>query len=115
MSRRLGPALGLLTAGRLVVNIGQRFVYPFLPVIARGLGVSLQSAGFLVSARWAVGLATPAVVAIAGRGERRRRTALFGLACFAGGAAMTAASGIYVGALFGFMLMGLGKPSFDVF
>jgi len=112
--RSLGPALALLSGARLVVNIGQRFVYPFLPAIARGLGVSLQAAGFLVSARWAVGLATPAVVSIAGRGERRRRVAMLGLLLFASGAAMTAATGVYVGALFGFVLMGLGKPSYDV-
>jgi predicted MFS family arabinose efflux permease len=37
-----------------------------------------------------------------------------GLVLFAGGAAVTAATGLYGVALVGFALMGLGKPTFDV-
>lgn len=111
---RLGVALAFLTGARLVVNTAQRFVYPFLPAIARGLGVSLDTAGYLVSARWVVGAATPGVVAALGRGERRRRLIGFGLVLFAVGAAVTAATGVFAGALAGFMLMGLGKPVFDI-
>jgi predicted MFS family arabinose efflux permease len=106
--------LGALFAGRLIVNTSRRFVYPFLPAIARGLGVSLEQAGLLVSVEWASGIATPAVVAVAGRGERRRRQALTGLALFAAGAAITAATSVFVGAFVGFVLMGLGKPAFDI-
>jgi predicted MFS family arabinose efflux permease len=114
MKRPLRRAIATLFAGRLTVNTAQRFVYPFLPAIARGLGVSLEQAGLLVSARWLSGIATPAVVAVAGRGERRRRQAFVGLSLFAAGAAVTAASGVFVGAFFGFVLMGLGKPTFDI-
>jgi predicted MFS family arabinose efflux permease len=114
MRRPLRRAIAILFAGRLTVNTAGRFVYPFLPAIARGLGVSLEQAGLLVSARWISGIATPAVVAVAGRGERRRRQAFVGLSLFAAGAAVTAASGIFVGAFIGFVLMGLGKPTFDI-
>ncbi len=110
----LMAVVGALTSARLVVNTAQRLVAPFLPAIARGLGVSLERAGVLVSVRWLAGLATPAVVAALGRGERRLRLALTGLAFFGVGAALTAATGFYAGALAGFALMGLGKPAFDI-
>jgi MFS transporter, DHA1 family, inner membrane transport protein len=110
----LRAVLALLAAVRLTVNTGHRFVYPFLPAIARGLGIPLEQAGLLVSARNLAGMATPLVVATAGRGERRRRVVVAGLALFAVGAAVTVATGLFVGALVGFILLGLGKPTFDV-
>lgn len=109
----VGRALAFLAAARLVVNTAHRFVYPFLPAISRGLGVSLGTAGLLVSARWGAGVATPALVAVVGRGERRRRLVAFGLALFAVGAAVTAATSVFIGALIGFVLMGLAKPVYD--
>ena len=106
--------MSYLAGTRLVINTAHRFVYPFLPAISRGLGVSLDTAGFLVSARWGAGLATPALVAAIGRGEKRRRLIGFGLAVFAVGAAVTAATGLFVGALVGFLLMGVSKPVYDI-
>lgn len=112
--RSLTGALTFLAAARLVLNTGYRFIYPFLPVLARGLGVPLTQAGMLVSARWITGLATPAAVRVLGRGERRHRLIAAGLATFATGAVITAATGVFAGALVGFVLLGLGKPVFDV-
>ena len=110
----LAGALAFLAAARLVVNTGSRFIYPFLPAIARGLGVPLTQAGLLVSARWMTGLATPAAIRILGHGERRHRLIAAGLIMFATGAVVTAATGVFAGALVGFVLLGLGKPVFDV-
>lgn len=110
----LRAALAFLVASRLVLNTGFRFVYPFLPAIARGVGMPLEQAGLLVSARNLAGLATPAVVAVAGRGERRRRLIATGAALFAIGCATTALTGVRIGVLAGFVLIGLGKPAFDV-
>lgn len=112
--RSLRASLAYLIAARLVLNTAHRFAYPFLPAISRGLGITLEQGGLLMSARAVAGLATPLVVATAGRGERRRRTVAVGLALFALGAAVTAASGVYAGALTGFALFGLGKPLFDI-
>ncbi|MDP2623432.1 MAG: MFS transporter [Actinomycetota bacterium] len=111
--RSLRASIAYLFATRLVVNTAYRFVFPFLPAISRGLGVSLGQAGLLVSARSLAGVATPVVVAGIGRGEQRVRLAVGGLILFAGGAAVAAAGGLYAGALAGFVLMGLGKPGFD--
>jgi len=110
----LTGALVFLAGARLVLNTGYRFVYPFLPVIARGLGIPFTQAGLLVSARWVTGLATPAAVRFLGRSERRHRLLAAGLTLFATGAAVTAATGVFAGALIGFIFLGLGKPVFDV-
>lgn len=110
---RIGRPLTLLTAGRLVLNAAHRFVYPFLPAIARGLGVSLESAGSLVSARWMAGLATPAVVHAVDRGRHPRRLIMIGLALFTVGAGVTALTGVFIGALVGFAAMGLAKSTYD--
>lgn len=112
-SRSLGLSIAFLAFTRLVVNTAHRFVFPFLPAISRGLGISLEQGGLLMSARSLAFVATPAVVATAGRGERRVRLAVWSLGLMAVGALVTAATGFYAGAFVGFILLGLGKPSFD--
>jgi predicted MFS family arabinose efflux permease len=98
----------------LVLNAAHRFVYPFLPTIARGLGISLETAGALVSTRWGAGLATPAVVRAVDRGRRPERLIPLGLALFVIGAGVTALTGVAVGAFVGFALMGLAKSTYDI-
>jgi len=112
-TRSLGVAIAFLTVTRLVVNTAHRFVFPFLPAISRGLGISLAQGGLLMSARSVAFVATPAIVATAGRGERRVRLGVWALGMMSVGALITAATGVYAGAFVGFILLGLGKPSFD--
>lgn len=111
--KRLGASIAYLTAVRFVLNTILRMTSVFLPAIARGLGVSLESAGLLVSTRSLAGAAVPAVVATVGRGERRLRLATWGMVLFSAGTLVTAATSVYVGALAGFVLIGLAKPTFD--
>jgi len=96
------------------MNTAFRFVYPFLPAIARGLGVPLEQAGYLISMRHFAGLATPGVVRTVGSGELRRRLIVTGMLLFTVGAAVTVLTSAYVGALVGFALIGLAKPVYDV-
>jgi DHA1 family inner membrane transport protein len=112
MMRRVRSSLGFLSAERFVMNTAYRFVYPFLPVIARGLGVPLEQAALLVSARHIAGLATPAVTRVVG--YRPRKLIGTGLVLFIAGSAVTAATNAYIGALIGFALIGIAKPVFDV-
>lgn len=112
--RSLGVAVAALTGIKLVLNAGFRFVYPFLPALGRGLGVDLGQMGFLLSVRWGVGLAAPLTVALVDRARASRRLLIAGLVSFAAGSVVTAASGVFAGALVGFALMGIGKPLFDV-
>lgn len=114
MPHPIRVTLAFLSAERLVMNTAYRFVYPFLPVIARGLGVPLEQAALLVSVRHVAGLGTPAVARVMGHGELRRRLITTGLLLFVAGSAVTALTSAYVGALLGFALLGLAKPVFDV-
>lgn len=107
------PALLLLAGARLVLNTAHRMTSPFLPVIARGLGVPLEEAGALVAMRSAAAMATPIIVT-ANRKRQRRRVVQLGLVMFVAGAVVTAATSAFVGALFGFAAMGLAKAVFDV-
>ena len=71
LDRRVRRALGPLIAGRFSSNLAVRFVYPFLPTIARGLGVSLEAAGVAISIRELTGLAGPVVGRATDRGQER--------------------------------------------
>lgn len=113
MQRRIRNSLVSIYLAKLWLNTGARFVYPFLPAIARGLGVSLEAAGLLLSVRWLSGLATPVVVKVVSPAEQRRRLALLGMGLGAAGAAITT-SGMFALALVGFVLIGIGKPTADV-
>jgi MFS transporter, DHA1 family, inner membrane transport protein len=106
----LTRAIAYLSGGRLVISTAVRFVYPFLPAIARGLGIDLTQAGLLLSARWVSGLATPALVRASGGGNRR--LVVIGLSLFTLGMTVTAASGVFPGALVGFAAVGLAAPTF---
>ncbi|QGG94679.1 MFS transporter [Actinomarinicola tropica] len=64
-------ALPALVGGRLAGNTGIRFVYPFLPAIARGLGVSQETAGVAMSIREMSGLVAPFAGGVIDRGRRR--------------------------------------------
>jgi predicted MFS family arabinose efflux permease len=99
---------------KLVANTAFRFVYPFLPAIARGLGIDLTQAGALVSVRWASSLASPAVMSFAGRMPGSRRLLIAGLIVFSTGSIVTAWTGVFAGAVVGFALLGLAKPMIDV-
>jgi len=113
-STRFRVSLGYLTGLRLIINTAARFVSFFLPAIARGLGIPLEQAGDLISIRWAAGLPTPFFVAAMSRGRPRRNLIGLGLGLFAFGALITAATNVYVGAVIGFIVMGVAKPLLDV-
>ncbi len=113
-TRRFRLQLTYLTGLRLVINTAARFVSFFLPAIARGLNVPLERAGDLISIRWAAGLPTPLLMAALSRGRPRRTLIGLGLGLFALGCLVTAATSVYIGAVVGFILIGVAKPFFDV-
>ncbi|HSJ27678.1 MAG TPA: hypothetical protein VLB67_05660, partial [Acidimicrobiia bacterium] len=65
MSSRLQTGTVRLVALKLVLNTAVRLVYPFLPAIARGLGITVGQAGALVSVRWVAGFASPIAIGLA--------------------------------------------------
>lgn len=97
-----------------MTNATFRFVYPFLPVIARGLGIGIERAGLLLSARWGAGLVAPAALGLVRRHIPSRRLMVWGIAGFSVSAGVTAASNGFLGALAGFTVLGLSKPFVDI-
>lgn len=112
-ARGLGGALAFLALVRLVLTSTERMVYPFLPAIARGLGVGLGPAGLLLSARALGAVTTPMTVATAGRGRRHRRLLTVALALFVLGTLVVALPGPYALAVVGFAVIGAARPAYD--
>lgn len=102
----------IMLLARTVLNAPFRIVYPFLPVIARGLGVSLETAGLLLAARGMVAAAGPLFGFLADR-YGRRRMMLAGLTVLVAATAMIAVAPGFGWALAGFALLGFSKASFD--
>ncbi len=109
----LWRALTYLSVVRLVLLSVERSVYPFLPAIARGLGIPLGQAGLLLSARSVGGLTAPLTVAVAGRRGHHQRLAAIGLVLFAAGALLATIPGSYGWALAGFVVLGAARPAYD--
>jgi predicted MFS family arabinose efflux permease len=99
--------LAAFTLTRLVVSTANRTVYPFLPVIARGLGVSIEMATLAVFARSALGLLGP-VLGSTGDRHGRRLALTVGLAIFGGGMALVALLPTYPLFFVGLLVSGAG-------
>jgi predicted MFS family arabinose efflux permease len=96
---------------RSVHDVAARMVYPFLPEIAAGLGVSIMQAGLLVSLRNGVGVVAPAFGALSDR-VGHRRSAMLGLLVLGIGLLVTGvANGLGLAAI-GFILTGIGSAIF---
>jgi predicted MFS family arabinose efflux permease len=108
------PLAAILFA-RLLINAQFRIVYPFLPVIARGLGLPLETASLLVGVRALAGMTSPFYGWLSDR-VGRRGVMLGGLLALAAGALLLAQGVIAATfglALAGFVLLGLSKAAFD--
>ena len=57
---------------RTILSAAMRIVYPFLPAIARGLGILLATASALVTLRLVAGIAAPFLGPVSDRFGRRR-------------------------------------------
>jgi predicted MFS family arabinose efflux permease len=109
---RLRYQLVLFAVVRTVVNTGHRLVYPFLPVIARGLGVDLQAAALAVSARSILGLFGP-VIGSAGDRLGRRRAMVTALLIFGVGFALVRPFPIYWVFALALGIQSIAKMLFD--
>jgi MFS transporter, DHA1 family, inner membrane transport protein len=104
--------LAVLLFGRTSLNLQQRIIYPFLPVIARGLGVPFETATLLVTVRSFTSALSPFYGVAADR-YGRRPLMLAGLLALTAGAVLTAlAPGLGI-ALVAFALLGFSKAAYD--
>jgi predicted MFS family arabinose efflux permease len=97
---------------RLLLNLGVRVTYPFLPAIARGLSISFQQAGLLVAARHCVGL-TGALWAMVAEKKKYGWGMMIGLTALLLGSFTVSLSTGFAFALVGFILIGISKPVYD--
>lgn len=104
--------LAVMLIARTVINIPMRIVYPFLPAIGRGLGVSLETASLLFAVRGLVSAVGPLYGFLADR-YGHRRMMLVGLMAMVAGGLLIVASPAFGWALIGFALLGFSKASFD--
>jgi predicted MFS family arabinose efflux permease len=109
---RLRFQLLAITGTRGILNTSFRMIYPFLPVFARGLGVSLETMALAVTARSLLGLAAPAIGSLADvRG--RKWTMLLGLALFSGGLFLVTIRPTYAFVFAALVVSMAGKLLFD--
>ncbi|MCK5541438.1 MAG: MFS transporter [Desulfobacterales bacterium] len=100
------------TISRIILNTSRRFVYPFAPVISRGLGVPIT----LVTASIAVNQATSCLSIFTSYIADKtgyRVMMLSGLGVLVAGMLIAGAFPVYYSLLIGMFLCGLGKNLFD--
>jgi predicted MFS family arabinose efflux permease len=108
----VGRPLLIMFLARTALNTAHRIVYPFLPSLARGLGVPLSIAGELVTVRLVAGLAAPFLGPVADR-FGRRRTMEIALLLFALASVVLVGPGTFPAAVVAFALYGLAKVLYD--
>ncbi len=104
--------LGTILLSRVIIDSSFRVVYPFLPVISRGLGVPLTAVSFLLTLRALAGLSSPLFGPLLDR-YGRRSLMLAGLGMLAMATALMAGWPIYGVAVVAFVLIGLSKTAYN--
>jgi predicted MFS family arabinose efflux permease len=108
-SERRLIVISMLT--RAVHDVAARMVYPFMPEIAAGLGISIAQMGALISLRNGVGLIAPVFGAMSDR-IGHRRSAMLGLIILGAGQIVTGLAFELALAAVGFALAGIGSAIF---
>lgn len=104
-------ALPWLLAQRFIGNVGIRFAYTFLPAIARGTGLSIESVSRILGGRDLMALVSPGIGRAADRSGTGRVLTVASAVTAAGLLlSVLGPTGFLVGAL----VFGVGKIGFDV-
>ena len=70
--QQVGPLIGIGLLTRLVIDTGVQIFYPFLPIIAGGMGITTITLGRLIGLRGIMGLFSPLFGTLADRRGYRR-------------------------------------------
>ncbi|MFN2488144.1 MAG: MFS transporter [Actinomycetota bacterium] len=106
-------ALVATFVARTAANAGLRVVYPFLPAIARGLGVAPAALASLVAIRNLGGITTP-VAARASERYGRRWMMIVAIAAVTVASILSFITDVFWIAGIGIIVVGLAKPAFDI-
>ncbi|MCB0075899.1 MAG: MFS transporter [Anaerolineales bacterium] len=97
---------------RTINNMSYRIIYPFLPVLARGLGVTIETAGQLAAAQGGAGMLAPLFGHLSDRHGRRRIMVLGQWVLCVASLAVLLTDQFYL-LLFAFAGFGIGKGIYD--
>ena len=100
------------TISRTVLNTSRRFIYPFAPVISRGLGVPISMVTSSIAINQATSCLSIFTSYIADK-TGYRAMMLSGLGVLVAGMLITGAFPVFYSLLIGMFLCGLGKNLFD--
>ncbi len=100
------------TISRTIINTSRRFIYPFAPVISRGLGVPITAVTSVIAVNQATSCLSIFTSYIGDR-TGYRTMMLSGLGVLVAGMLMAGAVPVYYSFLVGMFLCGLGKNLFD--
>jgi predicted MFS family arabinose efflux permease len=112
LERAFRASLPITFLARTTINTSFRIIYPFLPSIARGLGISLTAASGLITLRLVAGMGAPFLGPLADR-YGRRRTMEAALLLFALASTLLAGVGTFAAAAAAFALYGIAKALYD--
>lgn len=104
--------ISIFTIIRIVLNTLHRMVYPFLAILARGVGVELTAISYVLTARSLLGTLGPFVATAADR-HGRKSGMLLGIALFTLGAATVVFWPTFPGLAIAICLSTFGKYIFD--
>ena len=109
---RLIVNIGVAGLCRFILNTSRRFVYPFAPVLSRGLGVPLTAITSLIALNWATGIMAIFIGPVTDRlGYRLMMIA--GMILLAVGLLVSGFIPLYAVVLVALFLAALGKAFFD--
>ena len=112
-SSNLPSGLFLITFGRFISNVAYRMVFPFLPTISRGLGVTTGTMGTALAMRDLVEMTSPLLgKLIDKRGTNKAMVA--GILGLGMATALQGASSGLILFVFALVLTAISKNSFDI-
>jgi predicted MFS family arabinose efflux permease len=109
--RRERRIVAVAMSTRAVHDTAVRMVYPFLPDIAQGLGITIEQMGGLIALRNGMGIVAPAFGALSDR-VGHRRSAMLGLLVLGIGLLIIGVASDLGLAALGFILSGIGSAIF---
>ena len=109
---RLAVNIGMAALCRLILNTSRRFVYPFAPVLSRGLGVPLTAITSLIALNWSTGIIAVFIGPVTDR-LGYRLMMITGMALLAAGLLVCGFFPVYAVVVIALFLAALGKAVFD--